>query len=116
MTTLDAILDAGQQQLMLDELLAEIEAENRVGSPLSGVAVVEKEPSAITAGVDPELRGDVSQPEIGTEPHNGLCPYTQRCEGRRRKLSTYREYQPCHWVAWRRWKDCPIYQNGGDGQ
>jgi hypothetical protein len=54
--------------------------------------------------------------EIGTEPHFDDCPYAEQCEPRRRKLSTYRQYQPCHWRAWGDWRRCPIYRNGGNGR
>jgi hypothetical protein len=51
--------------------------------------------------------------EFEAESHNGICPYTQRCEKRRANLPIYRPGQPCHWVAWGDWERCPIYQNGG---
>ena len=105
------------EQLALDGVLAEF----RDGNPPEAAREGRKEPSVATAGVDPdaagadlEMVGDVSRMEIGTEPHlNGDCPYVAQCEPRRRKLSTYREHQPCHWRAFWQWQNCPIYRNGG---
>lgn len=107
------------EQLSPDDVLAEFRDE----SPSEVTAAVEKGASGPTAGAGPELimadleaEGDVSQAEIGTEPHNGTCPYTQQCEPRRRRLSTYRQYQPCHWRAWGDWRRCPIYRNDGSAE
>jgi len=98
------------EQLPLEELLAEFRDE----APPEAAREGRKEPSVATAGADLEMVGDVSRMEIGTEPHlNGDCPYVAQCEPRRRKLSTYREHQPCHWRAFWQWQNCPIYRNGG---
>jgi len=59
-------------------------------------------------------RGPENRTALGTEPHlDGDCPYVAQCESRRRKLSTYREHQPCHWRAFWQWWRCPIFKNGG---
>jgi hypothetical protein len=100
------------QQISLDDALAEFRAE----APPESVTAVKKEPSVITAGPDQELQVATKEAKKGIEPHNGLCPYTQECETRRQRLPTYRQYQPCHWVAWGDWRRCPIYRNGGSGQ
>lgn len=72
MTQLDAILDAGRQQLSLDELLAILEAEERDESPPEPVPPV-------TAGADPEaivaIEGAAvatGQAEKGPGTHDGL--------------------------------------------
>lgn len=103
MAKLSAFTDS--EQLSLDDVLAEF----RDASP-------PKRHPDVEIGPDPELQGDVSQTKIGTELHNGTCPYTQRCEERRRQLSTYRPFQLCHWRAWGDWRRCPIYRNGGNGR
>lgn len=94
------------EQLSLDDMLAEF----RAGVPPEVTAAVGIPTSVAT-------EGDVSQVKIGIELHDdGDCPYTQRCEERRRQLSTYRPFQPCHWRAWGDWRRCPIYRNGGNGR
>ena len=85
----------GGQQLALDDVLAEFRDE----APLEG----EKGGQ----------HGSCFRTTLGIESHNGLCPYTTQCETRRRRLPTYRQYQPCHWIAWRNVGGCPIYRNGG---
>lgn len=111
MSRLAAIKD-GQEQMSIAEYLALDRDEN----PPEDTSAIEKGASMITARADPEMirttRAE-SQAGIGTETHNGDCPYTQRCESRRRRLSTYRQYQACHWLAFRNVGGCPIYQNGG---
>lgn len=44
------------------------------------------------------------------ESGDGHCPFTAECNERRRRLPTYRQYQECHWAAWRNVADCPIYR------
>ena len=117
MARLSAFTDS--EQLSLDDVLADWD-----DLPPEGVAAVEKGASGPTIGADPDVimadldtQGDVSQAKIGTEPHlDGDCPYAEQCEPRRRKLSTYRRYQKCHWRTFWQWRQCPIYQNGGNGQ
>lgn len=113
-----AAVKAGQQQMTIDEYLA----LDRDASPPEPPREGPKEPSTITAGTDPNpIRtelvtvGDVSRVKKGTEPHlDGNCPYVVQCESRRQRLSTYREHQPCHWLAFRNVGGCPIYRNGGN--
>jgi len=108
------------EQLALDDVLAEFRDE----TPPETARERPKEPSVITAGADPDVimadldtQGDVSQAKIGTEPHlDSDCPYAEQCEPRRQKLSTYRPGQACHWRVFWQWRQCPIYQNGGNGQ
>jgi len=114
MTRLSAFTDS--EQLSLDDTLAELRDETPPETAREG----RKEPAVVTAGADPDVirteldtQGDVLQVKIGTEPHNGTCPYIQQCEIRRRRLPTYRPFQPCHWRAWGDWQRCPIYRNGG---
>ena len=101
------------EQLPLEELLAEFRAE----VPPEAAREGRKEPSVATAGVDPdaagadlETVGDISEAKIGTDPHNGACPYAAKCDKRRRRLSTYREGIPCHWVSFWNVAGCPIYR------
>jgi hypothetical protein len=107
MARLSTFIEA--EQLTLDDVLAEFRDE----APPEVVAAVEIGPDPDAAGADQGLTGDVSQAKIGTVSHNGTCPYTQQCEERRRQLPTYREYQPCHWMAWGDWRRCPIYRRNG---
>jgi hypothetical protein len=106
----------GSTQLSLDDVLVEFRAD----PPPEAAREGRKEPSVATAGADPdvimadlETVGNVSQVKKGTESHNGICPYTQQCETRRRRLPTYRQHQLCHWLAWGDWWRCPIYRSGG---
>jgi hypothetical protein len=66
MTRLSAF--TGSEQLSLDDVLAEF----RDTSPPEDMTAGAIRASVITSG-------DVSQVKIGTEPHNGLCPYMQEC-------------------------------------
>jgi len=112
-----ADIKAGQQ-LTLDGVLSD-----RDGAPPEATAIVKKGDPGAPAGADPDMimadletSGDISQAKIGPEPHlDGDCLFAEQCEPRRRKLSTYRPGQPCHWRAFWQWRDCPIYRgkNGG---
>jgi len=115
-----ADIKAGQQQMTLDDYMA----LDRDASPPEATMTVKKGNPRAPAGVDPDPAGadhgqletikSVSGAKIGTDSHlDGDCPYVAQCESRRRKLSTYRENQPCHWRAFWQWRDCPIYRNGG---
>lgn len=42
---------------------------------------------------------------------DGDCPFREQCEERRRQLSTYRQYVPCHWITWWHVAGCSIYQS-----
>jgi len=70
------------EQLSLDDMLAEFRAE----APPEVTTAVEKGASGPTIGADPEVimadldtQGDVSEAKIGTELHNGLCPFMAEC-------------------------------------
>jgi len=118
MGKLAAILDGQTEQLSIDDYLA----LDRDDSPPENTAAVGKGASGPTIGADPDVimadldpQGNASHPEKGTETHiDGNCPYVVKCETRRRRLSTYRQFAACHWVTWQDVGGCPIFQNGGN--